>query len=65
MVKKFKLNELISGECEIREVGGFLKYVCDIPPPNEYLRDNRTYYCVNSSQIYNVVHKHIGRSVML
>ena len=55
---------ITSGDCEIKEVGGFLKYVCDIPLRREGLMDERTYSCVNSTQMYNIVHLQFGRSVL-
>ena len=47
-------------------MGGFLKYVCDIPLKlrREGLMDERTYSCVNSTQMYNIVHLRFGRSVL-
>ena len=49
----------------MREKNGFLKYICDIPSPNQSSHDIDiiTYKCVNSSQIYKKTHyKTFGRN---
>ena len=54
---------LFSGKCEIKELDGFLKCICDIPPPIKLDQKfyNTTYRCVNTAQLYNNHFTFLGR----
>ena len=54
---------LFSGKCEIKELDGFLKCMCDIPPPIKLSQKlyNNTYRCVYTAQLYNYYFELAGR----